>query len=244
MYGQPRCICFCWYGGAQDGVDVFHDRLEKEFDEAFPGRCWPVRPEWPGVISRRAFREMLECSLDGSGDVGTAMRHRFRGRRDRRHLLYVNQPPIESSRQLSPQQFLDYLRWWDEEVLDTLETHQCVALGISFVVSNPVRFRHAVETVAGIPAHPFSNRFVFKFLPVLAPLEPDDVRTFFKRVDLQRRVDTQLQERAIEKILNDTHGEYDLVVRELEVLLNDGFDKFADLEVEDVQKAEAEDMGY
>ncbi len=129
-------------------------------------------------------------------------------------------------------------------MLDTLETNQCVALGVSFVVSNPVRFRHAMDTVAGIPAHPFSNRFVFKFLPVLAPLEPDDVRTFFKRIDVQRRVDPQLQERAIEKILLDTRGEYDLVVRELEVLINDGFDKFKDLAIDDVKGPKSEDIGY
>ncbi len=244
-YGQPQCICFCWYGGEHDGIDVFHDRLEKEFEEVSTGRSWPLRPEWPGVIGRQGFREMLQCTLEEPDDVGSAMRRQFRGRHDRRGLLYVNHTPVvESSRRLTPHQLLEYLRWWDEEVLDTLEPQQCVVLGISYVVSNPVRFRHAVDTVAGIPAHPFSNRFVFKFLPVLAPLEPDDIRTFFKRIELQRRVDPLLLERAIEKILDDTHGEYDLVVRELEVLIDDGFEKFADLAAEDGERPGAEDIGY
>lgn len=243
-HGQPRCICFCWYGGTQDGVDPFHDRLEAEFDDVSAGRTWPVRPEWPAVISRRGFQEMLQCTLDGADDVGSAMRQQFRGRRDRRQLLYMNHTPVKSSQQLSPTQFLDYVRWWDEEVLDTLEPHQCVVLGVSFIVNNPVQFRYAMDTVAAIPAHPFSDRFVFKFLPVLAPLEPDDIRTFFRRIDVQRRVDPQLQERAIEKILNDTDGEYDLVVRELEVLLTDGFDIFSDLVISDAQNPDANDIGY
>ena len=156
----------------------------------------------------------------------------------------MNHVPIESTKRLNPQQFLEYLRWWDEAVLGHLEPQQHLVLGVSFVVSNPIRFRHAVETVAAIPAHPFSDRFVFKLLPVLKSLEEDDVRTFFKRINMQLRVDRQHQERAIKKILHDTHGEYDLVVRELEVLINDGFDKFQDMSTDDPSQPGDKDWDY
>ena len=52
------------------------------------------------------------------------------------------------------------------------------------------------------------------------------------------------QEQAIEQILKDTHGEYDLVVRELEVLINQGFSQFAELAGDDVEEPETEDLGY
>lgn len=100
-YGHPQCICFCWYGGDKDGVAVFHDRLESEFDVESEGRCWSIRPEWPSVVNRSAFRGMLRQTFDGQGDIGTAIRQHFRGRHDRRHLLYVNHSPVDSSKRLS-----------------------------------------------------------------------------------------------------------------------------------------------
>lgn len=96
-YGHPQCICFCWYGGEKDGVALFHNRLENEFDVESGGRCWSVQPEWPGVVNRSGFRDMLRQTFDGQGDIGTAVRQHFRGRHDRRHLLYVNHSPVEQT---------------------------------------------------------------------------------------------------------------------------------------------------
>jgi hypothetical protein len=223
--GQPRCIAYCWYGGPRDGVDMFHVRLESEFNEVGKNRCLTVRPDWPGVIGRKAFCEMLTLTFDdlsNLAEIGTAIRKHFRG--GQRQLLYVNHTPVESNLKLNPNQYLEYLRWWDEAVLDHLDRQQHVVLGISFVVENNVKFRDAVERIAGIPAYPFSDRFVFEMLPVLQPLKAEHLRTFFKRINLQLRVDPAHQERAIQIILDSTNGEYDLVVRELEVLINEGFD--------------------
>jgi TIR domain-containing protein len=242
--GRPRCICFCWYGGERDGVDTFHNRLESEFAGVSKNRCWSVRPEWPGVISRPSFCEMLTHTMEIArpDDTGAAIRNHFHGRR--RQLLYVNHTPVESNRRLNPHQFLEYLRWWDEAVLDYLEPQQHVILGVSFVVENPVKFRDAVERVAGIPQHPFSDRFVFELLPVLQPLRPEHLRTFFKRINMQLRADQPHQEQIIDTILDSTNGEYDLVVQELEVLFSDGFDKLIDSEPGPKQSPESDDFGY
>ena len=83
-----------------------------------------------------------------------------------------------------------------------------------------------------------------EILPVLQPLRPEHLRTFFKRINMQLRVDQRHQERAISTILDSTKGEYDLVVRELEVLINDGFDKFVDTATQTQQPPVTGDFGY
>jgi hypothetical protein len=240
--GHPRCTCFCWYGGRHDGIDVFHDRLSDEFNDLTRHRCWTIRPEWPAVISRKSFHEMLAHSLSvtDASAIGLALRQRIQDRR--RQILYVNHVPIESNEQLDPLQFLEYLRWWDEAVLGYLEPQQHVVLGVSFVVRDARRFREAIEVDAGIPSHHFSDSFVFEMLSVLQQLQSDHLRNFFKRINMQLRLDPRHLERAIQIILDSTGGEYDQVVRELEVLIADGFSKFEDNAVD--RQRRAAEWGY
>lgn len=241
-HGRPRCICFCWYGGRHDGVDVFHNRLDEEFAKRTRHRYWSVRPEWPALVNRRSFCEMLAhaLSVPDVSAIGSAIRKQIQERR--RQVLYVNHVPVESHRQLSPFQFLEYLRWWDEAVLDFLESQQHVVLGVSFVVKDSTQFREAIEQEAKIPSHAFSDAFVFESLPVLAQLQPEHLRNFFKRINMQLRLDQQHVEKAIRIILDSTKGEYDQVVKELEVLIVDGFSKF-ESQVADRKRKSAE-WGY
>jgi hypothetical protein len=223
--GRPKCVCFCWYGEEGHGVATFHDRLKDEFADVSQGRSWSVDPEWANVVERQSFFEMMEHTLEADpAEIGAAIRRHFGGQHGSRELLYVNHAPITSPKQLNPLQLLEYLKWWDE-VLDYLEPQQHVALGISFVVTNPVQFRHAIDTEVGITSHAFSDRLVFEVLPVLEKLTPQHMWTFFKRIKLHLRVRRETLELAIEQIFADTKGEYDAVVRELEILLNGGFEK-------------------
>lgn len=220
--GHPRCICFCWYGGEHDGVDVFHNRLEGEFDKVSQQRCWSARPEWPGVISRRDFCEMLcqTFEIRSPADLGDTVRKHFRGRR--RQLLYVNHTPVQFGKELDPDGLREYLGWWDDAVLGLLEPQQHVVLGVSYTVDNAIVFRQAFETILTGPSYPFSDRFAFEVLSVLQPLKPEHLRTFFRRINMRLRLGQDSEERAIRIILESTRGEYDWVVRDLEVLIADG----------------------
>lgn len=233
-HGQPRCLAFCWYGGERDGVDVFHKRLESELQDATDQRSWAVRPEWPIVVSQNGLRSAVNkafgCAADASaGDLAHAIRQHFRGGGDaRRCVVYVNHTPIRSSKEIDPEQYLQYLTWWNQDVLPNLERHQFVVLGTSFVVKEPAPFRHAFD--ARVPKYPFDHNMLFRFLSVLASVEPEDLRTFFKLIGMHTAVDQEHQELAIQKILQDTEGDYSLVIRELEVLIEQGFPEFEKLQ--------------
>lgn len=79
---------------------------------------------------------------------------------------------------------------------------------------------------------------------MLEKLEADDIRTAFKRMDMQSRFEPEILERAVTKLISDTGGEYDVVVRELEVLIESGFAKFAELEPVDTPDEAAKELGY
>lgn len=222
--GRPKCVAFCWYGGERDGVDTFHDRLTDEFQQVAERRSWEVRPAWPPIVNRKGFEEMLRLTLDVKSltDLGAMIRRHFDG--TQRQVLYVNHTPITSPKQLNPAQLLEYLRWWDEAVLDHVESNQHVVLGISFIVKNHVNFRDRIDRT--ISTYAFGDRFLFEALSVLQPLKAEHLRTFFRRISIQFWLDRARQEQVIATIIQKTNGEYELVVRELERLFVEGFREF------------------
>ena len=130
--------------------------------------------------------------------------------------------PIQSRSELSPKQLLDYLDWWDTALLPNLDKKQNVVLGIGFTVSDESRFRHVIEEKVRISSQPFVH-LVFHFLSVLHRLENNDVRSFFRRINLDRMMSHAEQEAVIEKIIKLTDGKYERIVEELEVGLRNQF---------------------
>ena len=79
---------------------------------------------------------------------------------------------------------------------------------------------------------------------MLEKLRREHLWTFFRRTKLQLRVRQETLELAIEQIFEDTKGEYDAVVRKLEVLLNGGFDELKAAPTRE-QKTSSDDVwGY
>jgi len=78
--GKPKAHAFLWYGEPGEGVDIFHNRLDKELREDNPdNRVWTVHPYWPDelVTPHRSFSDMLceACGVSDLEDISAQFRH-------------------------------------------------------------------------------------------------------------------------------------------------------------------------
>ena len=172
--GKPRCRAFVWYGQRGDGVEIFHERVEKELGEILRESrkvFHPVRPDWPTALGDTPdhaccsfMNELLAAfDVDSTEDIGYNLRSLYPG--DRKVLVYVRHPSVKSPAKenavphvINPATLKIYLDCWDRQILPYLEPNQFVMFTVSFVVNKPDRFKKAMETegskISGLASHP------------------------------------------------------------------------------------------
>lgn len=224
--GRPRCMAFVWYGREDDGVDLFHHRLEVELQESLRGMdtaFLPIAPDWPEELgnSDLSFRDKtLEACEEVLGaerleDIPYSLRTHSLGRA--RSLIYVRHRPVPASNRLINPETLDaYLAWWDEHLLPLLEPDQFVLIGVSFVVRKPGAFQNAMAEQAIGEENPLRHG-VFHLLNRMDALARGDLRTFLRthRIGIAEGLSNQTLNRLLDEILARTGGRYEQTVEEL-----------------------------
>ncbi|MCP4702521.1 MAG: hypothetical protein GY862_37535 [Gammaproteobacteria bacterium] len=221
---KPRCRAFVWYGCRGDGVELFHERLEKELREG-AAAFYPVAPEWPEVLGDStddafwSFQDMLQeaFDVDQVKDIPFAIRTRTRG--VRQVLVYVRHPSIKSvGRVINPRTLKTYLQCWDKFVLPELEPGQFILSTVSFVVNKPGAFETAMEG-QGLADENFKHT-VFRLLDRMDVLARRDLREFLHSHDAG--VPDNLPNAKLNELLDDilarTDGRYEQTVEELKKL--------------------------
>ncbi|VFM98667.1 MAG: hypothetical protein BECKG1743D_GA0114223_102872 [Candidatus Kentron sp. G] len=223
---RPRCLFFIWYGKAGEGIELFHERLEKDLEGDLPDRAelYTVRPAWPEALTdpEIAFREVVTEAFDVADvtQVPGRIRERTQGESGRRTLTYVSHLPMETGRYesremlegtINPTTLGDYFDWCDRVYEEQLETGQHVLVGISFLVKDPPRFRAWIERE--LERLELRNSVV-KPLDEMERLAEGDLRDFMDLHNIP--IPAERRNRIIKAILAKTKGHYELTIAQLE----------------------------
>ena len=243
--GRPRCLAFAWYGKEGQGMERFHGRLKVELREylgGFNAHLHEIRPDWPQelVDPEIAFRDCLLEAFEVRTieDIPAAIRDFTRGASGRRTLVYLRHLPVRSKKPINPAALKSYLRWLDEELVPLLAPNQFLLLGVSFVVTNPAKFRKAVLDKDRLEDLPL-KKTMFRLLDEMEELAIRDIVDFFKTHNI--RFSTKNRDKAVERILEETGGHYEQTVEALERLVMESWDWE---EEEEKSAAEAGEEAY
>nr|VFJ48984.1 MAG: hypothetical protein BECKFM1743A_GA0114220_100654 [Candidatus Kentron sp. FM]VFJ49350.1 MAG: hypothetical protein BECKFM1743C_GA0114222_100704 [Candidatus Kentron sp. FM]VFK08262.1 MAG: hypothetical protein BECKFM1743B_GA0114221_100644 [Candidatus Kentron sp. FM] len=222
--GKPRCLFFIWYGRQGEGIDLFHERLEKDLDAHLPEKTelFTVRPAWPEQLENPelAFREVMAEAFGVSdlAEIPDRIRQETKGESGRRTLTYINHLPVtvnwrskEMRRNtINPDTLGDYFRWCDENYPELLEKGQQLLIGISFLVKDPPGFQEWIEQALGDvePRHG-----VITPLDEMERLAEKDLRDFIKRHNIP--VPAGDRDKVVKAILKRSRGHYELTITEL-----------------------------
>lgn len=222
--GKPRCRAFVWYGGADDGVDRFHRRLEIELREGLAGMrtaFLTIAPDWPEILGETttdayySFQEkMLEAfDVDKIRDIPLALASRTPG--FERVLAYIRPPSVHSVQLINPETLRIYLACWEEFVLPILEPNQFVLSTTSFIVKKPGAFQNAMEEEE-IDEEDFQHT-VFALLDGMDNLMRKDLRVFLRTHDIGLPDDlpSERLNELLDEILERTGGSYEQTVAQL-----------------------------
>ncbi|VFM95192.1 MAG: hypothetical protein BECKG1743D_GA0114223_100588 [Candidatus Kentron sp. G] len=221
--GKPRCLFFIWYGRAGEGIDLFHERLEKDLAAHLPEKTelFTVRPAWPEQLENHelAFREVMAEAFGVSdlAEIPDRIRQQTKGESGHRTLTYINHLPVTVNWQskemrkntINPDTLGDYFRWCDENYPELLEKGQQLLIGISFLVDDPPEFQARIKPLEDLePPHS-----AVKVLDEMERLAEKDLRDFIKRHNIP--VPAGDRGKVVKAILKRSRGHYELTITEL-----------------------------
>jgi hypothetical protein len=214
---RPRSLAYIWYGRQRQGVDRFHQRLKIELPgihrNAF---MYEVSPDWPMHLydPHSSFRRMLETAFGVNNwtQIPARIRTENRGTAGRQTLVAVRHVPVVSINTFDPEKLKTYLSWWNNTFTPMLEQSQAFGLlGISFIVENPIAFKDALDQYIADLDLEF---VVIRVLEEMGGLTRRDVSDFLKTHNI--RLPQQGRDRIIDKILQQSDGQYE---KALEILI-------------------------
>ncbi len=225
---KPRSLSFVWYGTKGQGLEKFHHRLNVELREfllKFNTYMHEIRPDWPDELDNPdiSFHDCLTEAFQVKNleDIPAAIRHMSQGVSGKQTLVYVRHLPVTSSRIINPKSLKLYLKWWDSKLVPLLERNQFALLGISFVVSNPPKFRNLLmktEKLEGM----FLQKTVFRILDEMEKIVRRDILDFFRTHNIHLPIKNR--DMIIERILEKTGGHYEKTVRQLQILVEQSWE--------------------
>jgi len=236
---KPRVLAFLWYGEEGQGVGLFAERLKVQLREHLtPGHDFEVCPEWPdqvevdpyGSFEDRIFEALGVQSID---DVPARIRGETRGARGSDTVLYVRHHPLRRGEVVDPGVLKIYLEWWNDVFAPLLGRANAFGLlGVSFVVRDPGRFIRMLNKHLGSPE---LSDVVFHPLEHFKRLTRKDLTDFLRshNVVLPRH----LKDKVLDRILEQTGGQYELTLRALYDVVNRAWD----LESEEVPEPAADE---
>ena len=220
---KVRGYAFLWYGHPDQGLNIFHRRLEVELREELEGLdVCPFCPRWPDEMEnpRRSLEEMMCRAFDvpalahiagrirtcGSSSAGTPV------------LVYICHKPLEDPMHFHPKYISTYLKWWGNEFLSHLPENAFALLGFSYETTQPKNFRKALYKALRPDQLDLSRQAVFEILDELSAVEKEDLLRFIQTHRIH--VPADLIDKVLEDILHATEGKYFRVLEELRCLEN------------------------
>lgn len=149
---SPAALAYVWYGGEDQGVSLFNQRLEVELRE-LSSRFWSISLDWPMHFEAPAtdFEYMFTAALsdrniDSVDDIPHCIADEFYGKGSGPTLLYIsNKHPLRPSA-VKPPELRKFLEWWANRFVTALSNTQTFAvLGLSFLLKNVEQDRIHLE---------------------------------------------------------------------------------------------------
>ena len=225
--GKPKSLAYLWYGLEGEGVEIFHDRLERELKEDVTRTDLVVKcPEWPcapEVNFERCFREMLERAfpVDDWDQMPHWLRQQSKGVAGRNTLLLLRHQTIVSPSPIHLGVCKRYLEWWDAQIAPLLKLGQFALLGLSFVVKDPVKFQQVARTQERLPELSLAKTW-FCLLDQMEKLAEEDLLGFLVRHDI--KLPAGRRDSIIEAVLSKTGGHYERTIEELRSAISKAWD--------------------
>ncbi len=227
---KPRALAFLWFGQPGQGMTHFQRRLEVELVHHVDNvSVVAYRPRWPGYyadeqttrFSDRALADML-CEgfvTPRLEDIAASVRHAADGRTA---IVVLNHPHVTSLKHMNPGLLVDYLQWWDQQVLELLQDpNQFFLLAFSFQADDVEAFKRKAEKTFQGKTY---RHLAFTLLMPLECLARDDLLDFLQRHNVW--IPEDCREQQLDGILARTSGRYEATLSELEKLLADGYTQF------------------
>jgi len=217
---KPRSLAYLWYGGQDQGIELFHQRLRVDLQEKLKNVIvFEVQPEWPAdmVQPHRSLSDMITQAfrVESLDQVPARIRTFARGAPGREVLVYVRHLPIKSGHIFHPHFLKTYLEWWDVTFIPHLPKRAFALLGISYEVKNPARFRKLLVEKEGLPDLEMRDT-VFQLLDELDKIIKQDLLRFIKTHNI--RLPEDRKNSILDEIIMTTGGIYERVLEELKEL--------------------------
>jgi hypothetical protein len=240
---KPRSLAYLWYGGENQGVDLFHHRLKVELQEKLRDVIlYEVLPAWPPQLinPHDSFEAMMTEAFDVQtlNHIPGRIRTATGGVSGKQILVYMRHEPLRSTKVFTLDKLRDYLEWWDSQFAPLLDGQVFGLLSLSFVVGNPKKF-HAALSKRGMDELPLHDTS-YDLLDEMEHLAKKDLLDFLKTHNI--RLPQSRQDKVLEDILKETRGQYEMTLQALKDLVSRAWDLSEDAENGD--KDDDEDEGF
>jgi hypothetical protein len=217
---RPKAIGYLWFGKSDQGLDIFHERLNRELQEKLQDvLIYEVRPEWPEELADppRSFADMLNQAFEVTSlDHLTGRVRAFsRQRTGQRTLVYVRHTPVLDRQVFDPGYLPAYLEWWAKNFVARLPENCHALLGVSYAVQNPGKFHEYLISKLALPNLNLADA-VLVILDALERVTVQDLRDFIRTHNI--KLPDDLQQSILEKLLAETDGSYERVIEEMKHL--------------------------
>ncbi len=214
---KPKSRAYIWYGEQGQGVDLFHERLERQLEEDLNRTTVVVkRPEWPvapEVRLHQNFADRLKetFQVNHLEQIPDQLRREVHGVSGQKTLLYVRHIPVPMGGVMTLPIYKRYLEWWDGVFVPLLRAGQFALLGVSFVVDDPVRFRQEALALE-LNRLPLTHTR-FRLLDELERLAEEDLLEFLASHNVKLPAGREVP--IVQRILEKTKGHYERTIDEL-----------------------------
>jgi len=217
---KPKSCAYLWYGKADQGVDVFHDRLKLEFQEKLKQVGMIVKnPMWPQIHEKpKKFYSHMMCVAFGVEElrqIPMKIREQLKLQGDKKGLVYIKHEPVRHEYQCKPENLKIYLKWWDEEFIKLLPEKTFGLLGISYIKKEPQAFLSLVTEKLALDTIDL-KKTVFQILDELDRIKLSDLITFVKthKIIMPEENRNQILRKILDKDITD--GQYNKVINQLQ----------------------------
>ncbi|MCP5085956.1 MAG: hypothetical protein GY952_03995, partial [Rhodobacteraceae bacterium] len=221
MERKPRALGYLWYGGKEQGLELFHKRLNVELQEKLiKAILYEVRPDWPMDLAdpHQSFHDMLAQAfgIRNLEQLGACIRKYSRSVSGRQTLVYIRHTPVTSKHTFHPENLKTYLEWFNIHFVPKLPEQSYALLGISYEVQNPSKFYDLLTRKERLNELELPDNMVFQLLDELERVHKQDLLDFLKTHRIQLPAD--VRDEMLEDILKKTKGVYEKVLDKMKDL--------------------------
>ena len=220
---QVKGYAFLWYGHPEQGLNIFHRRLDVELrEELHDTDVYPIFPVWPEEMAdpHRSLSEMICKAFEVPTPASIPGRIRTDGCRTAGNpvLVYICHEPLQTPERFHPKYISTYLKWWANEFLPLLPESAFALLGFSYATNQPENFYKALTSDLQPDKLDLGGRGVFEILNELSAVNKEDLHRFLQTHSIH--LPSDLRNKVLNDILDCTQGSYLRILEELRNLKN------------------------